>query len=107
MEWREVHVISGLRADLGEQRAIDPVYDRSIHFTGPTKHPAVFLELGYENILHLQVSSWMQQRDGIHETFQGDRDQMEAMIHDDLADKILETTRFGSRRQWSVQVGLG
>ena len=56
-----MHVVSGLRANLGQQRAVNPVYNRSIHFTGSAKSVGVFLEFRYENVLYLQVSARVQQ----------------------------------------------
>ena len=49
-----MHVVSGLRANLSEERAINPVYDRSIHFTRPAKHSAIIVKFRDEDILHLQ-----------------------------------------------------
>jgi hypothetical protein len=85
-----MYVITGLRADFGKQCAVHPVYDRSIHFTRPTKHPAVIPKLSHEDVLHLQVTAGMKQRNGIQETLDGAGTQMEALILDAFANKMLE-----------------
>ena len=69
MERPEMDVISGLRANFGEQCAVDPVYDGSVHFAGSAKQLAVILKLRNENVLHLQVSARMQERHRVDETF--------------------------------------
>src|SRR5262245_65646879 len=79
MEGRKVHVISGLRADFGEQCAVHPVYDGSVHFAGSTEHLAVILELRDKDVLNLQISSRMQQRHGVEEALQGAGAQMEPL----------------------------
>src|SRR3989442_14645827 len=106
MERREMHVISGLRANLGEQRAVDPVYNRSVHFAGSPEHPAVVVKLRDENILHLEISSRMKQRHGIDETFQRSRAEMEPLIHDPFSNKLLEQAGLDSGRKRSVQDAL-
>ena len=85
-----MHVVSGLRADFGQQRAIDPVYDRSIHFTGPAKQLAVVLQLRDKNVLHLKIAARMKQRNCINETLECAGAQMESLIDDMFADKIFE-----------------
>src|SRR5215831_13817828 len=106
MEWREMHVISGLRANLGEQCAVDPVYDRSVHFTGSTEQLSVIIEFRHEDVLYLQIPSRMQQRHGVDETFQGTRTEMEALIHDTIADEILEQARLDAHGQRRIEDAL-
>jgi hypothetical protein len=89
MEGREVHVISGSGAHLGEQRAVDPVDNRSIHFTGPPKHPAVVVEFRDENVLHLQIPTRMKQGHCVDKTFQCSRAQMESQIHNSFTYELL------------------
>ena len=55
-----MHVVSGLRTDLREQRAVDPVYGRSVQFSRSAKHSAVVFQFRNENILDLQISARMQ-----------------------------------------------
>src|SRR5262245_56281811 len=97
MEGREVHVISGPGAHLGEQRAVDPVDDRSIHFTGSPEHPAVVVEFRDENVLHLQIPTRMKQRHRVDKTFQRSGAKVESQIYNSFAYKFLEQGRLDSR----------
>jgi len=53
MKRREVDVVTGLFSNFREQRAVHPVYDRSVHFSGPTEHSRVVGKIRDENILNL------------------------------------------------------
>src|SRR5262245_7866676 len=106
VERREMHVIAGLRADLGKQGAVHPVYDRSIHFTGAAKHLAVIAEFRHENVLHLQIASRMQQRHRIDETFKRARAEMEALVQYSFPNETLQQTGFHARRQRRIQNAL-
>ena len=90
MEGREMQVISRLRTHVREQRTIDPVHDRSVHFTRTAKHPAIILEIRYEDVLYLQVSAGMKQWNGIQKAFHCTGTEMESLIHNSFADELLE-----------------
>ena len=53
MERRKVDVVAGLFSYFGQERAVHPVYDRSVHFAGSTEHSRVVGEIRDENILNL------------------------------------------------------
>ena len=70
MERGEVDVVAGVLADAFEERSVDPVYDGAVHLAGAAEGFLVFLEIANENILHLQVTAGVQQRQGLQETLQ-------------------------------------
>src|SRR5262245_59216749 len=106
VERREMHVIAGLRADLGKQGAVHPVYDRPIHFTGTAKHLAVITEFRHENVLHLQITSRVQERHRVDETFERARAEMEALVQHSFANETLQQTGFHAGRQRRIENAL-
>ena len=53
MKRREVDVISGAFPNFAKQRAVHPIHDGAIQFSGAVKSQSVFVEVGNENILYL------------------------------------------------------
>src|SRR5207302_7071752 len=98
-----MYVVSGLRADLCQQRSVDPVHDRSIHFTRSTKHSAVVFEFRDENILNLQISTRMEQRHGAQKAFDSARTELKPLIHNAFADEVLQESRLDAGRQRRIQ----
>src|SRR5215470_16179292 len=103
MKRREMHVIARLRADLGEQGAVHPVYDGPIHFTGSSKHLAVVVKFRNKDVLDLKVAARVQQRHGIEETFQRTGAQMESLVQNSFTNEIFEQRRFHARWQWRIE----
>src|SRR5580704_7026513 len=70
LEWSEVQIVARALGHFAEQRAIDPVDDRAVELARAVKSHRVFLQLGDENILHLQVAARMQQRQRVAKTIE-------------------------------------
>src|SRR6516162_5481850 len=101
-----MNVVSGLRADLRQQRAVNPVYDRPIHFTRSAKHSAVVFEFRDEDVLNLEIAAWMQQRNRVEKTLDGARAELKSLIHHSFADETLQQLRLESGGKWRIKDSL-
>src|SRR5438132_14393658 len=101
-----MYVVSGLRADLCQQRSVHPVHDRSVHFTRSTKHSAVVFEFGDENILNLQISTRMKQWNGVQKAFDGARTELKPLIHNAFADELFQQPALDYVRQRCIKNAL-
>src|SRR5262249_13147348 len=68
---REVDVVPRPGADRAQERAVDPVHDGAVELAGAAEALAVFVHRGDEDVLHLQIASWMQERHRVDEAFHG------------------------------------
>src|SRR5687768_16680818 len=51
-----------------QERAVHPGHERAVEFSRTAEAVHVVLDAGDEDVLHLQIAAWMQQRRGVHET---------------------------------------
>src|SRR5450631_2355571 len=66
-EWGETHVEAAPRADGGQQAAVDPVDDRTVVLAWPAETIQVLMHVGDKQIVALQHTMWVQQRQGVGE----------------------------------------
>src|SRR5712692_2402119 len=90
MKRREVHVVSCAFPDFPKQRAIHPVHDGAVQFSGAMKSQAIFIEIGDENVLHLQEATRMKEWKRVMKTFERARAQVKANIAGSLRQYILQ-----------------
>ena len=83
-------VVTGLFSNFGQERAVHPVYDRSVHFSGSAEHSRILVEIGDEDVLNLQVSPRMKKRNRVDETFQRSGAQMESLIRRRTGDEVFQ-----------------
>ena len=90
MKRREVHVVSGAFPDFAKQCTVHPVHDGAIQFSRSVKPQPVFVEVGDENVLHLQEAARMKERKRVVKAFERAGTQMKTHVAGSLRQYILK-----------------